>query len=685
MLKTSPLHYKLSLLALGGILLLVLFFWHLQQGATNLNFSNFLNALTSGQTTPESQIIRYIRLPRACMAAIAGSALGISGALLQTLTRNPLAAPATLGINAGAYFAVTVATIFFPDLFPPLAVALLGGIGAAALAYGIAGGTTSTPVRLILSGLAVSLALSAFTAALQLLFENETTGLFLWGAGSLSQLDWQSNFYAIPRVGIALFVAFSMARALDILALGDDVARSLGQNVPRTRLIGLLTAIFLAAVAVSVVGPIGFIGLVAPHCVRLLGIRNHALLLAGSAIGGAIVLLGADIVAQALTNNLSELPAGSITALIGAPVLIQLARHSVPAGESQPQSSSVNSFSSRNLPFSLLAASFSTALLLFFLLGLAWGHLSFPVSQVIDTLLGGGNALSQRVILQLRLPRLLVSLVAGASLAVSGLLLQGVVRNPLAGPEIVGITSGAGLGALTLLVIFPQSPIEAVPLAALIGAWLAFGLVYGLSWNKGISPTRFALMGVAMSAFCGAGIQILVVFSKLRVAQALVWLAGSTYARSWEDLGRLIWFPLVLIPLAFFLCRWLDLMALGEDLPRSLGVSLQRARGLVLAIAVALAAAAVSTVGTVSFVGLMAPHTARLLVGSHHRHLLPITALLGALIVLVADIVGRIILAPKEIPTGLVTALLGTPYFLGLLLPDKFWKLWPTAKSSQEC
>ncbi len=374
--------------------------------------------------------------------------------------------------------------------------------------------------------------------------------------------------------------------------------------------------------------------------------------------------------AQQVTTNLSELPAGSVTALIGAPFLIWLARSSERMGTEKILRGSLH-VDSRRLAYPVVLWGAVLLLLIVLVMGLLFGDIDFSFGQIINTFRGGGTALSERVLFNLRLPRLLVAVLAGAALAVSGLLLQGVVRNPIAGPEIVGITSGAGFGALLVLVLVPKAPIEAVPLASFVGAFAAFGVVYLASWRGGISPARLALVGIAVSAFCSAGINLLVVMAKLRVAQALIWLAGSTYARQWDELWRLMALPLVLLPLAWLLSRWLDVMALGEDLPRTLGIRLQQVRGISIAIAVSLAAAAVSTVGTISFVGLIAPHAARLLVGHRHRQLVPIAALLGAILVTLADTVGRVALAPKEIPSGLVTALIGTPYFLWLLLPKR--------------
>ncbi|BAB72345.1 permease protein of iron(III) ABC transporter [Nostoc sp. PCC 7120 = FACHB-418] len=512
--------------------------------------------------------------------------------------------------------------------------------------------------------MAVSLALAAFTSALQLLYENQTRDLFFWGAGSLLQTNWQGSIYAAPRVLLGAIAVFTIAKPLDVLLMGEDVARSLGSKVQWTRLSSTLLGIFLASVAVSVVGPIGFVGLVAPHIGKLMGCRQHQILLPSAAIWGAVILLGADLVAQQIS---SELPAGGITALLGAPFLVWLVRSSPRLLSKTEGNNALPIQIKSRLQYPALLLLGLCCLLLVLLLGLSLGNIHLDIHQLTQVISGNSDALTERIVLYLRLPRLLVALLAGAALAISGLLLQGVVRNPLAGPEIMGITSGAGFGALLVLVLIPNAPVTFIPIAAFIGAVVAFGVVYLAAWQNGVAPGRLALVGIAVSAFCAAGINLLVVKSKLQVAQALVWLAGSTYARQWDEVWQLLAFPLILLPLGWLFARKLDVMALGEDLPFILGMRLQQARGVILAIAVALAAAAVSTVGTISFVGLIAPHAARLLVGSRHRQLVPIAAIFGAILVTLADTIGRVVLAPKEIPSGLVTALIGTPYFLWLL------------------
>lgn len=667
-----PGRAKSWLLLGGGLLALCLLaLINLSQGVVDLSFADVLRAVIAPTGENYDAVVRYVRLPRVAIGVTCGAGLGMAGVLLQSITRNPLASPSTLGVNAGAYLALVVATIFTPTLLglSPAGIAFAGGAVAALIAYAMAGGPRSTPVQLVLAGVAVSLVFASLTGVFQLFYENETAGLFFWGAGSLAQVGWGGTEYALPRIAIGALGALLISRQLDILALSDDVARSLGQRIWLTRAGGLILGVFLAAVAVSVVGPIGFVGLIVPHLVRLGGVRSHRMLLLGSAIWGAALLLGADVLARSVTSSITELPAGGITAIIGAPFLIWLIRHygeSALASRSR-QSPRTRSTHGRSLPVVLSAGVILLAVVI--VLGLAIGDASIGPGLLFDTLRGEGTRLSEQIIFSFRLPRLVVAALAGAALAISGVLLQGVVRNPLAAPEIIGVTQGAGVGALALIVLFPAAPFVFVPVAGLAGGIAAFAIVYVAAWSNGVSPTRLALVGVAMSAFGAAIINLLVVKSGLRVAQALVWLSGSTYARSWDEVLRLAPAVIVITPLAWLVARELDFLALGDDLSRGLGQMVERSRLISLSLAVALAAAAVSVVGTIGFVGLIGPHTARMMLGAEHRHrqLIPVAATFGAVLLVIADTVGRTIAAPREIPSGLVTALIGTPYFLWLL------------------
>lgn len=662
-----------TMLFFGGstALLLVLLLIHLTQGQADIAPDAVVRAIVAPEDSLTDNIVRFIRLPRALIGVLAGAALAIAGVLLQAVTRNPLASPATMGVNAGAYLALVLAAIFVPALTTAsFLVAFVGGVAAAVLVYVIAGAVEVSPMRLALAGVAVSLALAAVTGTLQLLFEGETGGLFFWGAGSLIQNDWSGVEATWPRVLIALVPALLMARAFDVLGLGDDVARSLGQRVNVVRIGGAGLGVLLAAAAVTAVGPISFVGLVIPHLVRLSGFTRHLPLMAGSAILGAALLVGADVAARVVRTNVGETPVGWVTALVGAPFLIWLTRRLARAGAAgqPPRPRPLLLGAARMLPYPLLVVGGVVMLCAAVVAGVALGDLRLGADELLAALTRNGTPLAEKIVYDLRLPRLLVAMLAGAALATSGLLIQGVMRNPLAGPEIVGVTSGAGLGALVALVLLPAAPLEVIPLAAFAGAVAAFAIVYAAAWRGGgISAARLALVGMAVSAMALSLISLLVVMAEVRVAQALVWISGSTYARGWDEVLRLVLWPLVLLPVAWLIAKWLDLLALGDDVARGLGVRLETARVALLGTALALAAAAVATVGTVGFVGLIAPHAGRILVGGQHRRLLPVVALLGATLVVVADTVGRTAIAPKEVPAGLVTALVGAPYFVALL------------------
>ncbi len=670
---TGPgLRPYLAVFGLGAILLILLLLVHLGQGAADVATGTLLDAVFAYGGSLHHEIVRHLRLPRALAGVVSGALLGVAGLLLQTTTRNPLASPATLGVNAGAFLAVVASAALFPGLhaFSPMTVAFLGGLAAAALVLVVAGGLSATPVRLALAGMAVAMALAAGAAVLQILFEEETAGLFFWGSGTLIQDGWSGLAYVLPRALPALLVVLLLSRSLDVLALGDDTARSLGQRVGLVRVGTTGLAVLLAAAAVSLTGPIGFIGLVAPHLVRLMGLGRHLPRILGSALWGALLLVGADVVGRLIGGELSELPAGVITALIGTPFLIYLAHHVGRGDDRIPRArgrQTTGPSSARRLPLGVTLATSTLALGGVISLGLAFGAVDIPLGGLAEVFTGAGSQMHRFILLDLRLPRILVAALAGACLATSGLLLQGVVRNPLAAPELVGVMTGAGVGAMILLLAVPGAPTSLVPIAAFAGAVVAFAIVYAAAWRDGVSPERLALVGIGVSALGAAIINVLVVRSDMRIAQALVWLSGSTYAQGWPDLQALGLWALVLLPVAWLTARHLDLLGLGDATATGLGLPVERSRLLQLGLAVALAAAAVSTVGTVGFVGLVAPHAARLLVGGRHRRVIPVALLLGAILLVSADLIGRVVLAPKQIPSGLVAAVLGAPYFVWLL------------------
>lgn len=648
----------------GGVLaLLLVTALHLGYGRSDIGLGDLAGLLLGGENAEASAVLLGGRLPRTLAGLVAGAALAVSGALLQSSVRNPLASPDTLGVTAGAYLAVAVCAItgFSLGDVPRGAVAFVGGLLAAALVYTVAGGTRGRPTQLVLAGVSVTLALSSVTAVLVMLFQEETGAVFFWGHGSLVVVGTGRSLNVLPLLAAGLAGGLLLARTLDILGTGDETARGLGVNVGRTRVVAVLLAVLLAAVAVSVTGPIGFVGLAAPHLVRFAGVRRHLALLPAAALWGATLLLAADLLARVTSPTGNEVPAGVVTALFGAPVFLWLARR-LP---SEPTVPGTVLPLRRRLPFPPVLALGATAVCLLLAAGLVLGDISVPALELPQLLTGGGDALLRSVVLDYRLPRLLVAALAGALLAVAGGIVQTVSRNPLADLTVMGVSGGAGFAAALVMVALPGVPYAMLPLAALIGGGAAFALTYGLSRRKGsVAPDRLVLVGIGTFALTTAATNYLVTGAQFQVAQALTWLSGSTYARDTTDLSILAVTVVIGAPLVALAFRRLDLLALGEDTPRTLGLPLERTRLTVLTLAVALAACAVAVVGTVAFVGLVAPHAARMLIGSRSHRLLPAAALLGAALMVAADTVGRVVIAPAEIPSGLLAALIGTPYFV---------------------
>jgi iron complex transport system permease protein len=316
-----------------------------------------------------------------------------------------------------------------------------------------------------------------------------------------------------------------------------------------------------------------------------------------------------------------------------------------------------------------------TAVALALTLGvLVWnvGTGEYPISpsEVIQTILGidTGNRDHSFVVNTLRLPRALVAWLVGVMLALAGGIMQSLTRNALASPDITGVTAGASLGAVVLLIVFPKAALISLPLAALLGGLAVAVLIYLLAWRHGDSPIRLILVGIGLTAVLSAAQAILLLRADIeRVQRALYWLTGSIYARSWEHLAALLPWCLALIPLALFSARHLNALHLGEEVARGLGSAVQWQRGLLLLIAVGLTGAAISQVGTIGFVGLIAPHLARRLVGPAHEGSMPVAALIGGLLVLASDFVGRTLFAPVEAPAGIIIALVGAPFFIYLL------------------
>lgn len=299
-------------------------------------------------------------------------------------------------------------------------------------------------------------------------------------------------------------------------------------------------------------------------------------------------------------------------------------------------------------------------------LSVAKGAADISLSQIFTILLHPQAAPQDQIIWNIRLPRMIVGALVGMNLALSGCILQAVMRNPLADPHIIGISSGAGISGITVMILFPALEYLITPVA-FVGAMAAAVAIYILAWKNGIKPVRIILAGVAVSAFLGAGISGLLIFYSDRVNGALMWMVGGLAARSWPHVSIIVPYAVVGLILAVLSSHYLNILQLGDDMAKGLGVHVEITRIVLTAIAALLAASAVSVVGLLGFVGLVIPHISRLILGSDYRYLVPGAAILGVAIVTLSDTFARIVFAPVELPVGIIMAFIGAPFFLFLL------------------
>lgn len=660
-----------------ALVVVVLAAIHLTQGTSDLSLTDLVRVLLGAGDIQDAVVVTSARLPRMLAGLSVGIALGVAGATLQSICRNPLASPDTLAVNAGAYLALTLVAAFGVSLplLSSAGVAFVGGLAAAALVLTLGGGGGRSTIRLVLGGSVLALALAALTSALLLVFSQETTGLFAWGAGSLGQSGPSGVTTMAGPIAVSVVLVLALGGRFDLLQLGDEPARLLGVGVLRVRVSAVLLAVLLAASAVTLAGPIGFVGLCAPAIVRWAGRgvrglhRNRPFLLA-SGLVGVIVTLSADIIVRMFFGALDgvEVPTGVVTTLIGASALVIMARgarheptaefdsaHRLPVGHRYP---------------AIVLAAAAVLLAVLATAGLLLGDRLLLLGDVTNWLQGIANP-AITFTLDARWPRLLAACAVGAALAVSGALVQTVTRNPLADPGILGVSSGAALGAVLTLVAVPGAGTLGVLSGAVLGALASGLLVLGLGASGGMAQTRLVLLGLGVSAATTGLINLLVTRTDpWNQAKAITWLGGSTYGAAVRQQLPVLAALILVGVLIAGMHRELDLVQYDE-IPQSVGVPVPRVRLVALVAAIVLTGVATASMGLVGFVGLVAPHLARRLMGRRHARFVPMAALLGAALVLVADTAGRTVIAPGQLPAGMVAALVGAPFFCHMLVRSR--------------
>lgn len=311
--------------------------------------------------------------------------------------------------------------------------------------------------------------------------------------------------------------------------------------------------------------------------------------------------------------------------------------------------------------FALLAL-----LALVMLVSMRFGSLKLTFAEIVGTLWNRPDGINGQIIFNIRLPRILLGALVGGSLAAAGTILQGVMRNPLASPGIIGVSAGGGLGGILVMLVLPQFGYLLVP-AAFGGALVTAVLVYLLAWKRGVNPVRLILAGVAVSAMLGAFSSTILILNAEKAGGVLDFTIGSLSARSWPQIEQVAPYMAAGFTVALMLGQKLNILTLGDEVATGLGMRVERTRFLLLAVAALLAASAVSVAGLLGFVGLIAPHIVRIVIGSDNRFLIPASALFGGIMVVGCDTVGRMAMDPSELPVGVIMSLLGPPFFLWLL------------------
>ncbi|MFC9820084.1 iron ABC transporter permease [Streptomyces erythrochromogenes] len=648
----------------------------LTQGTANAGAAEVWRALTGRGDAADASVVISSRLPRAAAGLLVGAVLGMAGAALQAVTRNVIASPDTLAVNSGAYLALglTAVTGVSLPLLASSGIAFLGGLAAAAVVLGLSGLGAGT-VRLVLAGSALTLGLTAATEGMLLLFPQETTGIYRWNQGSISQNGFGGILQVLPIGLVGLVGLLLVARRIDALALGDDAARGLGVPVRATRVTVVVLAALLSTAAVTLAGPIGFVGLVAPALVRPLARRFRAYTrtrgaLPAAALVGAALVLGSDVLLRSLipADVAVAVPTGVVTSLVGAVFLVVMATKARDtAGTTDTERLRIRS----RTAFLTATGILVTALVGVATAGVLLGDSKLLLGDVVNWAQGNAGR-TITFVLDTRVPRVLAALLAGAALALAGTLVQAVTRNPLAEPGVLGVSGGAALGAVLLVTTVPAAGSWGMAGAAFAGAAVSGAIVFGLAARGGFQQNRLVLVGFGVATGSAALISMLIILTDpFNATKALTWLSGSTYGRSLSDVVPLTVVLAVGVFLAVQRRADLDLVSLDEDTPRLLGLDPARGRLAFLLLAVLLSATAVAASGTIGFVGLVAPHAARALVGRRHVRVVPVAVLLGAVLVCTADLVGRTVIAPTQIGAGLMTALIGTPYFLHLLVRSR--------------
>lgn len=609
----------------------------------------------------EQILLAFGLMPRGVIALLAGAALGLSGAILQAVLRNPVADPTTLGISAGAQLTLVLATIMAPGLleYGRWPIAMTGAALAAGLVLAIGAKRAFAPVTMVIAGMLVGLTASAVAYAITLAQGQYLLSLVIWNGGSLVQQDWSGVASLALVVAISGVLAAILARPLRVLSLGAEGASGLGMNVALVRFSAVALAVWLAASVSAELGMVAFVGLAAPALARTMGARGIGPLLALSPVIGALILSVCDGLVLMIAGSSGEMfPTGAITGLIGGPLLIWLLprlRGSTPPGTESAEGTAARLEHPTHVLIGL------TMFLVVATFILVW------IGRVPD-----GWAVLDResfaAFLPMRLPRLIAAAAAGAALAIAGAILQRMTANPLASPEVLGVSGGASLGYAATIFAFTAPTAAMLGLGTMTGAALALALVSAYVSRRDMPAERVLLAGVAVAALASSVLSAIMAIGDARSWAILNWISGSSSAVTMPGAMVLAIMTALLWIAALLVRRWLEILPLGSGVSGGLGLPLRLARILLIALAGIATGVATILVGPLSFVGLMAPHLARRIGLVRPVDHVSGAALIGAILMLTADFGARMAGFPYELPLGLFASLIGAPWLIWLMM-----------------
>lgn len=602
-------------------------------------------------------------VPTMLVAILAGGLLGIASLLLQQLVKNPLASDTTLAVGSGAQMALLIVTLFLPNygLYGNFWVAFIGALLSMGVVFAMALPSRLNPLVLVLSGLIVNIFVTALSSLLLVFFSEKALGVMTWGGGVITQISWHgASLLAIASVVVAALLV-PLLKPLTLMSLEDKQARSLGVPVDLIRCLVILLVAVMTALVVSEVGILSFVGLGSATLVNVLSIRQLGKrLLAGFALGGLLLLVTSNVVTLLMQISPLLIPAGALTGILGAPLIIwiifrQKRQH---VDETTPR------LHLQRRPFTFWEwISWGGAVVALLLMALLVTNSLSGWQVAFD------NPIATELIAQIRLPRTLSAAATGVMLASAGVLIQTLTRNPMASPEVLGISSGSAVGVLVSVLILTAFGIPMSLMSMLISGTLgALAVLLLILWlARRLNPAHLLLVGIAISALMNGILSVINLSGDPRLQAILSWLSGTTYSAKPETVWWLTGIAVVLSIACVLLIQPLRLLSLGATVARGLGVSLRLSQLAVMVVVAGLSATATLAVGPLSFIGLMVPHLASSLGAVQLNRQLPLAMILGAGLMILADWLGRYVIFPYEIPAGTIASIIGGAYFLLLM------------------